>query len=120
MTNMKPIAHTLKRATGDTAASGTEAITNAISGFDLSTIVNGVTNTVGHITNTIVNGLQITERTKQLRDYFKLKDNENNRDFLQNLAWGGQTGDAGFIIVVLLVILGLGGGLFLIVKHKKQ
>ena len=88
--------------------------------YSFGTLWQEITNGVGHITTSIVNGLQVTERTKQLREYFSLKKEEDRHDYLKTLAYGGQKSDAGFYIIIVLIVLALGGGLIFALKYKKK
>lgn len=93
---------------------------HAEGGYAFGTLWQEATNAVGHVVNGIVNGLQVTERTKQVKEYFGFKKEEDRHNFLNNLAYGGQKSDAGFYIVVVLIIAALGCGLFMAVKFKQN
>lgn len=93
---------------------------HAEGGYAFGTLWQEATNAVGHVVNGIVNGLQVTERTKQIKEYFNFKKEEDRHNFLNNLAYGGQKSDAGFYIVVVLIIAALGSGLFMAVKFKQN
>ena len=93
---------------------------HAEGGYAFGTLWQEATNAVGHVVNGIVNGLQVTERTKQIKEYFNFKKEEDRHNYLSNLAYGGQKSDAGFYIVVVLIFAALGGGLFMALKYKKN
>ena len=109
---MNNLKHRLNRADGESMGG---------EGYAFGTLWQEATNAVGHVVNGVVNGLQVTERTKQLKEYYGLKRQEENHAFLQSVSSGGRnSSDIGFYFVVILFIAVLAGGLWFAFKKAKQ
>lgn len=98
----------------------TNTINKAEGGYAFNTLWQEITNGVGHITSAIVNGLQVTERTKQIKEFLKFKNQEIMNEWSLNLISTTKgKGDAGFYIAMILLVVLLGGGLVFAVKQSK-
>ena len=96
-------------------------------GYEFGTLWQEITNGIGHMTSAIVNGLQVTERTKQLKAFFGLKSEElyNEREkerygYLSDLQKNTKGSNTSFYLMMLVVLGFLAAGLYFAVKVSKK
>lgn len=88
-------------------ADGTIVNTDA---YQFGTLWQELTNGLGHITSAVVNSLQITERTKQIKEFLGLKKDEVRYDYYGEVIKSQDSGAGiylatGSIFVILAVVI---------------
>ena len=82
-------------------------------GYEFGTLWQEITNAVGIVGNTIVNGLQVTEKTEQLHDYY---DIQGRLDWSTNILSKKQS-NTGFYIIGAAFVFGM---VFLVYTLSKR
>lgn len=82
-------------------------------GYEFGTLWQEITNAVGIVGNTIVNGLQVTEKTEQLHDYYNI---QGRLDWSTNVLSNKQS-NTGFYIIGAAFIFGM---VFLVYTLSKR
>lgn len=105
-------ATTTTTTTGNTSGSGNNAamMANAGSGegtYAFKTLWQEITNGISSIGNTIVNGLQVTEKTEQLHDLYDIKGRQDwSLEYIEKTK-GNSITTILFAIIVLALIIGV-------------
>jgi hypothetical protein len=111
------------RADGSAAASSSAASSNSdskSSGYDFGTLWQEITNGIGHIMQSITNGMQVRAKTDQVITYSNLEQQQNRMNVLNNMLSGTKSGSTGFMLIAVLVIGGLLFAAIYVAKMKKK
>ena len=89
-------------------------------GYEFGTLWQEITNGIGHMTTAIVNGLQVTERTKQLEAYLGLQKQSEKHQYHKDIINSQNDSNTGFYIIGALFFAAVITGLVFAVKYKKK
>lgn len=86
-------------------------------GYAFNTLWQEITNGISSIGNTIVNGLQVTEKTKQLQDLYDIK---GRQDWSIDVLKTTKPSNSNSIILAFVAVAVLATVAFIAIKNQKK
>lgn len=114
------------RATGEEAASAAGAADAGGGaggyggGYDFGTLWQEITNGIGHIVQSITNGMQVRGKTDQIITYAELEKHNIRYGLMNNVLNKTKSSSTGFTLIVVLVLGGLLAAAIYISKQQKN
>ena len=89
-------------------------------GYDFGTLWQEITNGIGHIVQSITNGMQVRGKTDQIITYAELEKHNIRYGLMNNVLNKTKSSSTGFTLIVVLVLGGLLAAAIYVAKQQKK